>query len=119
MPPMNVPSNTASETADTPTTSCKTWNQTISYINAAHPDPMKRSSIGGRKRAEGEAPEGKAVVEFIRLLLRNLLTVNSAGGLSRKRETARSIPRADSRNRDGRANSKLHCARQVLGGHTG
>ena len=30
MPPMNVPSSTASETADEPITSWRSWNQTIS-----------------------------------------------------------------------------------------
>ena len=30
MPPMNVPSSTPSETAEEPTTSCSSWNHTIS-----------------------------------------------------------------------------------------
>jgi hypothetical protein len=29
IPPMKVPSNTASDTADEPITNCNTWNQTI------------------------------------------------------------------------------------------
>ena len=51
MPAMNVPSSTAIETADDPSTSCRPWNQMISYISAAQPLPRNSSRTSGKKRS--------------------------------------------------------------------
>src|SRR5215211_6664081 len=50
MPPMKVPRSTPSEMADEPMTSCRSWNQTISYTSAAQPLPTKSSSNAGMNR---------------------------------------------------------------------
>ena len=51
MPAMNVPSSTAIDTADDPSTSCRPWNQMISYISAAQPLPRNISRTIGKKRS--------------------------------------------------------------------
>ena len=65
MPPMNVPSSTASETADEPRTSCSSWNQTISYISAAQPLPTNSARTSGNQRsavgAREDVPAGAAL----------------------------------------------------------
>ena len=50
---MNVPSSTASETADDPIINCSNWSQTISYTSAEHPLPTNRSRTSGRNRGNG------------------------------------------------------------------
>src|SRR5262245_52919845 len=50
MPPMKVPRRTAIDTADDPITSCRSWNQTTSYISAAQPLPTNSSRSAGRNR---------------------------------------------------------------------
>jgi hypothetical protein len=44
---MKIPSRIPRETADEPTESWRSWNQTTSYMSAAQPDPMKRTSRAG------------------------------------------------------------------------
>jgi hypothetical protein len=57
---MKMPSRIPRETADEPTESWRSWNQTTSYMSAAQPDPIKRTSSAGSQleaclaEAEGE-----------------------------------------------------------------
>src|SRR5215213_5511249 len=52
MPPMNVPSSTPIDTADDPMTNSSSWNQTTSYMRAAHPLPTNNSRSTGSRRRE-------------------------------------------------------------------
>jgi hypothetical protein len=49
---MKVPSSTAIDTADDPITSCRSWNQTTSYISAAQPLP---TTAAGAREGTGAA----------------------------------------------------------------
>ncbi len=81
MPAMNVPSSTAIDTADDPSTSCRPWNQMISYISAAQPLPRNISRTIGKKRSvlvSGAAAAAVAVGPAARALARLRLAANTA-----------------------------------------
>src|SRR3970040_1676051 len=62
MPPMNVPSSTPIDTDEEPTNSSSIWNQTISYISAAHPLPTNSSSrIGSHCSVDELAATGSSL----------------------------------------------------------
>jgi hypothetical protein len=70
---MKMPSRIPRETADEPTESCRSWNQTTSYMSAAQPDPIKRTSRAGNQlepclaeaEAEAEGESGTAICRAV------------------------------------------------------
>src|SRR4051812_5640277 len=68
IPAMNVPSKTAIEIADEPSTSCSIWNQMISYISAAQPLPRNSSSTNGniRSLSAGASPAARLLLRRYR-----------------------------------------------------
>src|SRR6266446_6388742 len=87
-PPMNVPSSTASETAEDPTTSCSSWNHTIWYIRAAH--PLANDSAPRSRSRRRDAPGGAGILVIARPLL---ITAKCHLDEARRKDLAKAAPR--------------------------